>query len=95
MSSKITIRLDEELLQGVGSSSITGRVVTEMSYKGLPDEIVLEFPQSSTRWREENGGPNQIILNEYNVLCLIEDLLSLIGHGVKISVQEVVEDPQH
>jgi hypothetical protein len=92
--SKVTVRLDEETLQGVGSASITGRVVTEMSHTGFPDEIVLEFPQSSSRWRRENSGPNQIILNEYNVMCLVEDLLSIVGHGVKVSVREVIEDPQ-
>lgn len=90
--SSITLRLDEKGLQSLATASITGRVMT-MNNNNLPNEIVLEFPQTSLSWREKNGGPNEIILYEYNILCLVENLVSLIGEGVKISVREVIEDP--
>jgi len=83
------IKIDEETLPRLGNASLIGKI--DMSSGKLPEKVILEFPQSSSQWRERNKGPKEFIITEYNVPCLVNDILWLISQGVKVVVEEPVE----
>jgi hypothetical protein len=81
-----TLRLelrDTDLI-GLGSASIIGRL--PVAENGLPKKLILVFPQT-TLARRMNYGPKDLILWEYNIPCLIQDVIWLIKQGVEVSVE--------
>lgn len=60
-------------------------------------ELELVFPQTSLDWRAKNGGPRDLIILEYNVPCIIDDILRLIERGVKVTVitAGAADEPGH
>jgi len=79
------IKLDEENISRLGTASIIGKI--DMSSGKLPEKVILEFPQTSLKWRERNKGPKEFIILEYNIPCLINDVLWLIAQGVEVVVE--------
>ena len=78
---KKSIVLDEEQLARLGKSSLIGMLMEP----GLK-EIELIFLQTSLGWKKQNGGPQEWIIVEYNIPCLIEDVLWFREHGVKVTI---------
>jgi hypothetical protein len=74
--------LSDELLEGFGTHSLIGYVwVPELK------KLRLVFPRSTQAFCERNGGPRELILYEYNIPCLLEDVIWLLGKGVEISIE--------
>jgi len=84
--SKLTLIMDEERLRHVGSHSLSGRIFNAAKDGRMPKEVELEFPQTDLHWRKLNGGPKQHVLKEFNVPCLLENILLLLEKGIKVSV---------
>lgn len=73
--------VNQKFLETFGTRSLSGQL------KNWPaDEVELVFPQTSLSWRQDHNGPDNWIMPEYSIPCLIEDILSLISKGVKVSV---------
>jgi len=84
--SKLTLIMDEERLRQVGPHSLSGRIFNAACGGRMPEEVELEFPQTDLHWRKRNGGPKQHVLEEFNVPCLLENVLLLLEKGIKVSV---------
>lgn len=84
---KKSITIDEDKLQRLGSASLIGMVAED----GLK-ELEIIFPQTSIDWRARNGGPEEWIVNEYNVPCLIEDVVWFMENGVKVKIGYTEDD---
>jgi len=86
----IEIVLDQSTLETIATGSLTGLVITAMNEKGhsyyLPEHVTLRFPQTSLEWRLKNGGPDNIVVPEYTIPCLLSSVLNLISKGVKLNI---------
>jgi hypothetical protein len=80
---KKCILLDEDGLGRLATASLIGLVMED----GVT-ELEITFLQSSLSWREKNGGPNEWIILEYNVPCLLADVVKLVERGVKVTIKE-------
>lgn len=90
---KLLVRVDQKMLETFGTRSLVGKVNDHLQdLQALPNELVLEFPQTSLGWRQQHGGPDQVIMNEYVLPCFIEDILWMAEHGVKVSVSTPVRE---
>lgn len=56
----------------------------------IPGTIVLVFVQTSFSYRERNKGPKEFIIPEYAPMCLVEDILKLIGQGVVVQIEQEI-----
>lgn len=82
------VRVDQKFLETCATGTLLGTVFKmSESSGGLPGEVVLVFPQTSLAWRRENGGPDELIVNEFVIPCLVEDVMALLSRGVKVSVR--------
>jgi len=80
-----TLIIDKKFLETLGSHSLEGKIFDLCN--GIPKDILeLQFLESSQSWRDENGGPNEIIINEFVPFCLVESVLNLIRMGVKLQI---------
>jgi hypothetical protein len=52
----------------------------------LPKKLILVFPQTTVIQKIKSDSKNLILL-EYNIPCLIQDVIWLIRHGVDVSVE--------
>lgn len=77
--------LSPKLISRLGTGSLQGLLLQEDGT--IPQEIILEFSQSTPGWRHENKGPMEYIVVEYNIPCLIDSILALIKQGKEISVE--------
>lgn len=50
------------------------------------DRLVLVFPQTTLGWRRNHGGPRALVVLEFVIPCLIQDVLSLRAMGVIVDV---------
>lgn len=80
----LRIELREDDLAGLGSASLIGRI--PIAESGLPKRVVLVFPQTTLGRRREHG-PKAVVLMEYNIPCLVADVVWLIRNGVDVSVE--------
>lgn len=80
---KITIR--QEDIEKYGANSLVGEIMSKNNGI-MPKKICLVFPQTSTRWKKENNGPNQWIVLEHNIPCLLKDILYLQSLGARTEV---------
>ena len=78
-----TITIDEKFLQLCGSGTLVGAIIKEVGpekYQFL-SKLILIFPQTTPRWKKENGGPKEFIVYEHNIPSLINDILSMQDSG--------------
>lgn len=87
---KVRILIDERTLTTVGSHYLTGYLANKYGEK-TPEEIEISFASTSHEWRRKNGGPSVWLVYEDTIVCLMEDVASLIGRGIKI--QYTTYDP--
>ena len=73
----------------MGSSSLIGLVAKEL---GPPQEIRIEFQQTSLDWRRKHNGADEIIIPEYTPMCLCQDVLTLGKLGYTVEVEDYVYD---
>ena len=85
--------IDEKFLEAFGTGSLVGQL--DMKDGKFPEIIELQFPKSSLEFREKNNGPGQIIVNEYTIRCLLEDVLYLKEKGITIVLKWVQLDLSH
>jgi hypothetical protein len=89
---KIDIKVDENFVYSIGSNSLLGYILkwyednnkpfTEM----LNSHINLQFPKSSRPCLEKNNGSHEYIVTEYNIPCLLKDILWFVNHDMKIEI---------
>lgn len=79
------LTLTEEKLARMATGSLYAMALME-DYS-LPDKLILTFPQSTRQWREQNGGPAHLIIPEFLIPCLLEDVLKLCANGVQVEIQ--------
>lgn len=93
---KATIRINEKVLETTGTGSLIGRLAIQHKDVEISklEEVILEFEQTSLRWRQNHGGPALWVSPEYAFMCFVEDLLWFHEHGVKVSVKEVLVDKE-
>ena len=95
----IQIKISHKDLETIGTGSLTGKL-TQLSTESLPltkiikEEIQFLFQDSSREWKIKNG-PENIVIPEYVIPCIMEDILGLINqHGAKVSVSTYIQDPE-
>ncbi len=86
MSKKQLIMRD---IDTFGTASLIGMA----NLSDADTELELVFPQTSLQWREKHQGPRACVVLEYNLPCIIEDILLLIERGIKV-MMVIVEDDQ-
>ena len=84
-----TVDISEESLSHFGSFTLLGVTADPTP----PKEINLIFPETSMRWKEQHGGPNQWIVNEHVIKCLVEDILYFVQQGKTVHLGSRIEDP--
>ena len=96
MSQKVRIEITEKFMELCGTSTLIGTITNLRPMEAFASlkELVLAFPQTSLRWREEHKGPAEHIAPEYALPCLLQDILRLQEWGVKVEVETFVKDPE-
>jgi len=88
--------VNERFLETFGTGTLMGTIVKMRGSsftRGMPKAVTLVFPETSLRWREKNGGPRLLVVTEYAVRLLVEDVLRLREMGVAVSSETTLEDP--
>ena len=82
MRIKIDPRKDFELFA-------TGTLEGKLYNRGLvaKETIEITFIETSLKWRRKNGGPDQVIVNEYIFSCLSDSIVKLMNNGHKIQIK--------
>jgi hypothetical protein len=88
MSEKI-IRINQRFLESCATATLIGTVVKDGEPLTSVTKVVLEFEQTSLWWRQAHGGPDSLIVPEYTIGCLIEDVLSLQARGIIVECRDV------
>lgn len=88
---KTKMRISKKQLETIGSASITGMLLTQKIIPNERMEIVLEFEQSSRELKEKNNGPDLIIIPEHVVMCICDDIVSLMARGYRVTITEYSE----
>lgn len=92
------IYITKEVMETMGSGSLTGLLVHKLSNLGLDysilSEVVLVFKQTSLEWRRNNGGPDQWIMPEFSIMCLLEGVMWLNKQGIRVTVEEETIDDE-
>lgn len=92
----IQLTIDEKFIQNAGGNSLLG-ALAEKNMMLMAEEkkctIELIFPQTTMNYKRKNKGPKDFIIYEYNIPCLIMDIIYLqnLGHEIKISMPETEE----
>jgi hypothetical protein len=86
---KVKVLIDEEKLRGLGTASLIGTISVMTNGAPLTElkEVVLVFPQTTMGWKSKNKEPEEFIIYEHNVPCLLQDVVSLLSRGTKVSVE--------
>lgn len=84
---KVKVVINEMFLQTCATGTLLGTLMKQNEYtlKGVT-EVELVFPQTTMSWRASHSGPKIYLVPEYTLPCLLKDVLSLVGDGVKVSV---------
>lgn len=83
----LNILIDQKFLETCATGTLLGTIFQQNPESTYPEEVVLIFPQTTLGWRRKNGGPDQLIVNEFVIPLLIEDILHLKEHGVQVRVE--------
>ena len=86
------ITLTQSQLEIMASRSLIGLLAKKKIFS--PCEITLIFPQTTLRWKEENGGPDSLILPEHCLPLLIKDILFLKDQGFDIKIEMPVQEKE-
>lgn len=89
---KFYLKIPKDYVPKVGSDSLLGKAFKD----GCPPPpviIVLQFEQTSTRWRERNKGPEEIIVPEYSPMIFCSEVLSFQRQGFIVEIDEYINDP--
>jgi hypothetical protein len=81
----LKLELRESDLISLGLASLISRIPM-IAERGLPKKLILVFPQTTVIQKIKSDSKNLILL-EYNIPCLIQDVIWLIRHGVDVSVE--------
>ena len=90
-----TLRIAHEDWEKMATASLEGMIIENgKHFENLSPntEIILEIEQTPLWWREKNGGPNVLIMQEYTPMCIIESIINLMDKGHKITVREVLQE---
>ena len=84
------IDITKKDLETIGTRSLEGLLVQHDMME--PGPIIFRFQQSSTGWKEGNGGPDFIIMPEHVPLCLCESIVNLQRQGFTVTIEPFVKD---
>jgi len=86
------LKISKEDLAKMGSNSLIGMLAKE-GYTFSTD-LRIEFEETSTEWKKQHGGPDEIIIPEYVPGCLVRDIITLCRQypTLKIEAAEYLED---
>ena len=82
---KLRVIIDQAFLVTAGAGTLLGTTATVSELRDLT-EVELFFPQTTTAWRKENGGPDTYIMPEFSIPLLIEDILKLQEMGIEVTI---------
>jgi len=88
----ISIELTQAKLEVMASDSLAGMLAKKNIFS--PCEVTLAFPQTSLRWKEENGGPDSLILPEHCLPLLIDNILYLKDKGFDIKIEMPIKEKE-
>jgi len=85
------IKIYKSDLATFGADSLIGMIVGE----GItpPNAVELLFEQTPMEWRRMIGGPEEIIVPEYLLLCFAGDILKLQKLGYELHIGQFYEYP--
>ncbi len=84
------IHLTKRDLETIGTRSLEGLLLKNNMAKPAP--ITIRFQQSSTGWRQSNGGPEPLIIPEYVPMCLCESIVNLQAQGFTVTIEPFIQD---
>ncbi|MCI0564032.1 MAG: hypothetical protein MN733_36615 [Nitrososphaera sp.] len=76
--------VSQKFLETVGTATLFGSLLDDGK---LPDEVVLVFQQTTLGWKQAHGGPDNYIVCEHVIPCLLDDVVKLIERDVKVRVE--------
>ena len=80
-----TLRLTRDDFEKIASRSILGRIWNECNE--LPKEITIEFPSRNLDWNEKHGGPDYLLIPEYVILAICDDIVYLKNNNVNVTIK--------
>ncbi len=84
------IDLSKRDLETIGTRSLEGLLLKHGMAE--PGPITIRFQQSSTGWRQSNGGPEPLIIPEYVPMCLCESIVNLQRQGFTVTIEHFIKD---
>jgi hypothetical protein len=84
-------KISKEALTKMGSNSLIGMLTAypqmfERLREGLDTDLRIEFEETSTEWKKQHGGPDEIIIPEYVPGCLVRDIIYLCRQYPTLSI---------
>ncbi|MDO8641471.1 MAG: hypothetical protein Q7R33_08050 [Nitrosarchaeum sp.] len=70
-----TLKISKTMLETFGDHSLEGLIYK--TFNEFPKDLRIEFEQSTMTWRQENKGPEEIIIPEFVPMTLCKSILSL------------------
>lgn len=95
----IKFKVTEKLLETVGEFGLVGAIGKEN--KDAPHgfwlaetakKVTLVFPETSDKFRKDNNGPKQFVINEYTMRIFLNDVLYLQSQGIEVATEKEVVD---
>lgn len=88
----VTITINARTMETFGTGTLKGMVINALGKDKFDDleQVKIDFEQTSLAWRREHGGPENWIMPEFAIPCLLEDMLDLRDvYGLKVTVSTI------
>lgn len=83
-----TLRISKKQLGTIASFSLQGIALSEGLIPNDEMKLQVLFEQSTLAWKQENNGPDFLLLPEHVILCLCESIVALSVQGYKVEIGE-------
>lgn len=72
-------------LDKIGSSTIIGKCFASGFQQNVP--LTIKIETSSRNWRANNNGPDYVLISEFVIPCLLDDVVNMIANGWNIKIE--------
>jgi hypothetical protein len=93
----IVVKLNYGFMETFGGNSLIGKIFKEnpeWKLNNAEKTIILQLPVPTIEWLEKNKAPHLSLVSSSFPICFLEDIICLQGHGHRILIKEVIEDPK-